>query len=87
MAEQEEGQFRQSLERLEDTLRHMDAFHPWRSFWRAFLHGLARGLGLVVAVAIIVPFIIWLFGGVDWIPLLGDWLVQVVERLEEARAR
>ncbi|PIR48647.1 hypothetical protein COU80_02990 [Candidatus Peregrinibacteria bacterium CG10_big_fil_rev_8_21_14_0_10_55_24] len=49
-----------------------------------FLRGVFYGLGILVAIAIIIPIVIQILHSVQWVPLLGDFLIEVIERMEQA---
>ena len=69
-------------EELAKTLRHLEKvivelpehykyiFHPGRSLWCHFLRGIMYGLGILVAVAIVIPFLITLLHKIEWVPLI-----------------
>lgn len=61
----------------------MERMHCWiftirRSFWQ----GLAYGLGFVVAVAVLVPILVWTLRSVNWPPLIASFVDQVVEQMQ-----
>lgn len=76
-----------SLDQLDDrlgSLEHM--FHPWHFLWYNFLRGIVYGLGILVAIAIVIPFVIAVLQRVEWIPILGDFLSEISERMQNANA-
>ncbi|MDD5623781.1 MAG: DUF5665 domain-containing protein [Candidatus Peribacteraceae bacterium] len=78
-------------ERLTKTLQHLDAsvahlqsaLHRHRRPWDSFYRGILYGLGMIVAFAIIVPVIIAMLRMVEWVPLVGDFLTNVIIRMED----
>lgn len=57
---------------------------PIRNLQLYFLRGVLYGIGIIVAVAIVIPFVIHLLRYVEWVPLIGDFLVEIVEQIEQA---
>lgn len=60
-------------------------FHPGKSLGWHFARGMAYGLGMITAVAIVIPVIIFILSQIQWVPLLGDFLTDVVTRMEQVR--
>lgn len=78
-----------TLSRLNKTLdefteQNIALSHPGRSLGWHFLRGILYGLGILTAVAIVIPIVIEILRVIEWVPLLGDFLVQLVERMENA---
>jgi len=48
-----------------------------------FLRGVMYGLGILFAIAIVIPVIVWLFQWIEWVPLIGDFVTEVIKRIEE----
>ncbi|MFH1670145.1 MAG: DUF5665 domain-containing protein [Patescibacteria group bacterium] len=48
-----------------------------------FLRGVMYGLGILFAIAIVIPVIVWLFQWIEWVPLIGDFVTQIIKRIEE----
>jgi len=83
-------QLKRSIDRLEGTIRKMPeqyaaVFHPGKNLFMHFLRGIVYGLGMIVAVALVLPFAVLLIDQVQWVPLLGDFLNEVVSRMEQVR--
>jgi len=86
----EETQLRRAIEHLEQTIKsfpeeYATLFHPARNLFLAFLRGVVYGLGIIVAVALVVPLAILLVHQIQWVPLLGDFLTDVISRMEQVR--
>lgn len=61
----------------------MERMHCWIfTTRRSFLQGLAYGLGFVVAVAVLVPILVWMLRSVNWPPLVAHFVDQVTEQME-----
>ena len=41
------------------------------------------GLGFLFAFVIVIPLIVWMLQYIEWIPMLGDLIVNIIERIEE----
>jgi|TARA_Y100000310_G_scaffold300736_1_gene336650 hypothetical protein len=83
-------QLKRSIDRLENTVRKLPeqyaaVFHPGKNLFMHFLRGIVYGLGMIVAIALVIPFAILLVDQVQWIPLLGDFLNEIVSRMEQVR--
>jgi len=86
-------------EELAKTLRHLERvilefpehykhlFHPGRSLWLHFLRGIVYGLGILIAVAIVIPFLITILQKIEWVPLIGDFIGDINQRIREAQLR
>ncbi|MBU2213432.1 hypothetical protein KKC44_06060 [Patescibacteria group bacterium] len=55
----------------------------WKNLSIFFLRGVMYGLGILFAIAIVIPIIIWLFHWIEWVPLIGDFVTQIIKRIEE----
>lgn len=49
------------------------------SLIRAFMRGVATGLGSVVGATIVVAGLVWFLGQLQVIPIIGNWLADIVE--------
>lgn len=83
-------QLKRSIDRLENTIRKLPqqyaaVFHPGKNLFLHFLRGIVYGLGMIVAVALVIPFALLLVDQVQWVPLFGDFLIEVVSRMEQVR--
>jgi hypothetical protein len=73
---------------LRDVLDHKmmrDHSTVWRVLWLNFLRGLAFGLGSVIGATILVYLTIQVLAQIEFIPILGDWAVQLIEQIETNR--
>lgn len=50
-----------------------------------FLRGLAFGLGSVIGATILVYVTIQILAQIEFIPILGDWAVQLIQQIESNR--
>ena len=62
-----------------------DYSSTWRIFWLNFLRGLAFGLGSVIGATILVYLTIQILAQIEFIPILGEWAVQLIEQIETKR--
>ncbi|MFA7681411.1 MAG: DUF5665 domain-containing protein [Candidatus Peribacteraceae bacterium] len=84
-----EKQLIKSIDELNATLRlflgqRTILGRPTKVLGLYFLRGVLYGVGILFTIVIIVPIIIWLLHWIEWVPLLGDFLAQVVARMEQA---
>ena len=66
------------LPRLYKTL-----FNPSRALLLTFVKGIVYGLGMICAIAVVLPILIWFLRYVEWIPLLGDFFSEIAQRMQE----
>ncbi len=57
----------------------------WRMMLYQFMRGLAFGLGTLMGATVLVSILAWWVSQVSFIPILGDWLVQIVQEMEKGR--
>jgi hypothetical protein len=62
-----------------------DYSSTWRFLWLNFLRGLAFGLGSVIGATILVYLTIQILAQIEFIPILGEWAVQLIEQIETKR--
>ncbi len=59
------------------------------SFWRLIFfqlaRGLAFGLGTLMGATVLVSLLAWWASQFTFIPVLGDWLLQIVQQMEQGR--
>lgn len=60
--------------RLHDSLFKLGLFQLYR--------GLAFGLGSVLGATILVSWVIYMLGSIDFIPVLGDWASQIIDEIQ-----
>jgi|GEM_PF-586779 len=80
-----------SLERLRETVEKVpDEYglgRPSKDIFYSYLKGIATGLGALTAVAIVIPLVIWFIESIHWVPLLGDFMASIADRMEQAQGR
>ncbi len=57
----------------------------WRLILFQLVRGLAFGLGTVMGATVLVSLIAWWASQFSFVPILGDWLAQIVEQMETGR--
>ena len=62
-----------------------DHYEPGKYLWMGFLRGIVYGLGILVAISLVVPLIIALLSSIDWIPVLGDFVADIALRIQSAQ--
>lgn len=80
----------ESIKRLTKTLESLPTdydhvFHPGKHLFYTFFKAIVYGLGLLAAAAIVVPFMLAMLRGIEWVPLIGDFVTDIANRVEEAR--
>jgi len=56
---------------------------PWKVLWVNFLAGIARGVGIVIGMTIVIACILWLLGKFVDFPLIGSYFQDLKETLEK----
>lgn len=51
----------------------------------SFLRAVAYVLGAAMTVSILIPLILFLLRGVEWPPLIGNWVANVIMQIERAQ--
>ena len=75
----------QEVERL-NTHRFMTLHNSrWRLLAFSLSRGLAFGLGSVLGATILVSLLGWWAAQFEFIPIIGDWAVRLVQEIESAR--
>lgn len=69
--------------RLADVIQNYTA--PRKLLWTNFLAGLARGLGLTIGTAIVLALFGSLLSQFLSIPIIGDYIRQIVDYVESYR--
>lgn len=60
-------------------------YEPKRYLWMGFIRGIVYGLGIIVSIAIVLPFLLAMLSTIDWIPYVGDLITEIVYRMESAQ--
>ncbi|MBZ0128241.1 MAG: DUF5665 domain-containing protein [Rhodobacteraceae bacterium] len=55
----------------------------FRSMGRSFLKGVAFGLGSFLGATLVVSALLYSLASIDFIPIIGDWAVQIAERIQK----
>jgi hypothetical protein len=87
-----EQELASAVRSLEHTIvrmpeEHGIVFHPAKHLLFTYMKGIAYGLGALTAVALILPLILSLLQQVAWVPIAGDFVHRVIERLEQSQGR
>lgn len=74
----------QEVERL-NTHRFVTMHNSlWRLVMFQFTRGLAFGFGSVLGATILVSLVGWWVAQIEFIPIIGDWAAQIMDRIELA---
>ncbi len=74
-----------AIEELNDHKLIRDYSSTWRLMWLNFLRGLAFGLGSVIGATLLVYIVIQTLAQIEFIPILGDWAIQIIDQIETRR--
>jgi hypothetical protein len=79
----------QGLERSVDRLPKEFEYliHPGKHLLLTYIRGITYGLGAITAVVIVVPMLIWMLHRFEWVPVVGDFVTNVIERVENQQNR
>lgn len=51
--------------------------------FQSFIKGIAYGLGALVAVAIVTPFVVWFLGSIAWPPIVAGFVSNVISQIQQ----
>jgi len=75
------------VERLRDE-KYLQMIDNKKKFlWYNFLSGAARGLGFIVGSTILLAFIIWLLTQLLPLPIIGKWIADLINYIQEVRLK
>lgn len=57
----------------------------WRLIFFQFARGLAFGLGTLMGATVLVSLLAWWASQFSFIPILGEWMTQIVLQMERGR--
>jgi hypothetical protein len=60
---------------------------PKKFLFYNFISGVASGLGTAFGATIIFALIIWLLSKMQLVPFLGEWVVKMLDYIQQARVR
>ena len=69
-----------SIQRL--TKRSRAIVESSKSFGIYFLRGVMYGLGFLFAFVIVIPIMVWILHYIEWVPMLGDFIADIILRIE-----
>lgn len=85
-----EAKLTRSIDELRKTIEHLPGeygylLQPSRHLFFSYLRGIVAGLGAITAVAIVIPVMLWILHGIQWVPLLGDFVAGIATHVEQAQ--
>lgn len=80
-----EVRLRKSIDKLTKSVSEMEHLRTPKTFFWTFLRGIVYGLGLITAAAIVIPVIVLLLRSVEWLPLLGGFISDIINNIEQTR--
>ena len=85
---QDEDQLRALTEEVRKLNEHR-FIRVQNSYWRLityqFVRGLAFGLGTLMGATVLVSLLAWWASQFSFVPVLGEWLNQIVQEMEAGR--
>ena len=55
--------------------------------WYNFLTGAAKGLGFVIGSTLVLALTLWILSQLITVPVLGDWIANLINYIKEAQIR
>lgn len=75
-----------TLKSLDANMERLASFYqPQRYLWMGFFRGIVYGLGIMVSIALILPLLLAILSTIDWIPFFGDFISDIVQRMQEVQ--
>ncbi len=76
-----------SIDHLNDSVQRLSKrsraiVESSKSYGIYFLRGVMYGLGFLFAFVIVIPLIVWILQYIEWVPMLGDFIADIIERIE-----
>ncbi|HID91848.1 TPA: hypothetical protein EYG96_02435 [Candidatus Gracilibacteria bacterium] len=62
---------------IDDYVRYLKS--PWRIIWSNLLAGIARGIGFILGVTVVLGAVVWFLAQLVDVPLIGEYF-QAIER-------
>ena len=84
MSKSDEKELVEALTDLNDTIKKNE--EPAIKMVHGLVGGIAYGLGFVIAMALLLPVIIFFLKQFDWIPVFGDFFAEVAAHIESVRS-
>lgn len=85
-------ELKHSVERLTQEVERLNTHRfvtlhnrPMRLLFFQFARGLAFGLGSVIGATLLVSILVWWFSQFEFLPVIGDWVREVIDQIESAR--
>ena len=69
-----------SMERLPKEFEYV--IHPGKHLVLTYIRGIVYGLGALTAVAIVVPLLVWILQRIAGVPVFGDFVTNIIDRVE-----
>lgn len=94
MEEKHEQKLIESIEELAEMVKrlrsesYLQVIDNKRKFlWYNFLTGAAKGLGFVVGSTLLLALFLWVASQLLSVPVIGEWVADVINYVEKARLR
>ena len=82
----EEKKLVKSIKQLDTHMETVANYYkPGRFLWYGFLRGIVYGLGILVAFAVIIPLLILLLSSIQWVPLIGDFVGDIIISIQDVQ--
>ncbi len=56
-----------------------------KQLWQNILLGAMSALGGVIALAILIPIVIYFLSQLEWIPAIGDFIKKIVDHIQSIK--
>lgn len=55
-----------------------------KEFFQRILLGVAYGIGTILALAIVSPLLVYVLSKIEWVPVVGEFVSNVIQNLESS---
>lgn len=94
MEEKQTQKLSQTIEKLAEAVdelrdeKYLQILDNKRKFlWYNFLTGAAKGLGFVIGSTILLALFLWIASQLLSVPVIGEWVADLINYVEKARLR
>ncbi len=56
---------------------------PWRILWSNLLAGIAKGIGFILGVTVVLGVVVWFVAKMVDVPLIGEYFAQIEKSINE----
>ena len=66
---------------IDDYVRYLKS--PWRILWSNLLAGIARGIGFILGVTVVLGAVVWFVAQMVDVPLIGEYFQTIEKSINE----